>query len=245
VSFFVEDDFDMQPLSRVRPDNVNIAFGQDEVLRREPQIATKIAECIAKWADTESLLGFLLGILLDADANGALAMYGAVENRAAQLRMITAAAQIKLEPDHFAVFEALLIKIIRPAMRERDKLAHWCWGYLPDVPGLLLLMQPDEKTTIHVRHLNPPSPIIFDKSKIFVVKDEDMDRILGRIIAATDHLVDFTATVQKFNSPQLRDLLLQKLSREPQIREVLDRRKANPETPPQDHEQSSPEESPS
>jgi hypothetical protein len=39
-------------------------------LRREPAISIRIAE---KWADAESLLGFLLGVLLDTDANGALA----------------------------------------------------------------------------------------------------------------------------------------------------------------------------
>jgi hypothetical protein len=69
----LDDDVAMQPLSRVYPQNVHIAFGQDQVLRREPAISIRIAECIAKWADAESLLGFLLGVLLDTDANGALA----------------------------------------------------------------------------------------------------------------------------------------------------------------------------
>jgi hypothetical protein len=166
----------MQPLSRVRPDLVNIAFGVDNTLSREPKIATLIMECIAKWADSESLLGFMLAVLLKADADGVLALYSSVENRAAQLRMITAAARSKLPADQFALFEALMVKKIRPAMRERDKFAHWCWGFLPEVSGLLLLMEPNEKTVIHAGHYDPPRPIKFDKAKIFVIKEEDAKR---------------------------------------------------------------------
>jgi hypothetical protein len=152
--------------------------------------------------------------------------------------MITAAAKLKLDNRQLAIFEGILIKLIKPAMRARDKLAHWCWGYLPQISGVLLLMQPDEKTLIHVRHLHPPSPVVFGKSKIFVIKEPDIERILGQIVFVTDRLADFTAALQKYNAQQVRDVLLEKLSREPRIREYLDRRKANQETPPSNHEQS-------
>jgi hypothetical protein len=227
---FLDEDSAMQPLSKVRPDFVNISFGQDVPLAREPKIAIQVAECIAKWADAESLLGFLLGLLLGADAKGVLAMYASVENRAAQMRMITAAAKEKLEPAHFAIFEALMVKIIRPAMRERDKLAHWCWGFLPEVPGMLLLMEPDEKTMMHYLHYSPPRVVVFDKSKVFVVKEGDINRILRRLIGATDQLVLFTTAVKDPGATQ--NQLLEKLRREPRIREFLDRRKESQETHP-------------
>jgi hypothetical protein len=74
-----------------------------------------------------------------------------LENRAAQLRMLQAAAESKLTVEHNDVFVVILEKFIRPTMRLRDKMAHWCWGHSPLLPDDLLLVQPDEKTPRHFR----------------------------------------------------------------------------------------------
>lgn len=235
----------MQPLSKVLPDPGPIMFGDDETLIREPKIATLIAECIAKWSDIESVLGFLLGLLSDADPKSALAMYASVENRAAQLRMLDAAAKLKLSGDHYLVFKGLMIKIIKPLMRERDKLAHWCWGYLPERPGLLLLMQPDEKIAMHLLHYEMQTDVDFEKSKIFVIRDKDAERALGRMADATAHLATFLNTVTKKTNEPMRQLSLEKLYREPLIREFVDRHKASQEKPPAAQPQPSSEEDPS
>jgi hypothetical protein len=217
----------MQPLSRVRPPPQFLGFGNDDTMSLRPKIAVKVAECIAKWADAESMLGMLLALLLEADAKAVLAMYSALENRSAQMRMLNAAAQSKLPVEHFDVFAALLLVYVRPAMRERDKLAHWCWGYSTELSDALLLMEPDEKTSLHVGAINPPKPIQFDRTKIFVVDEDDMTRMVQRMLYMIDRLADFTGTVWKQNTPEQRAALLQKLSTEPQIQKAVDRRKEN------------------
>src|SRR5207248_5187286 len=134
-------DFNMQPLSKVFPKG-NVIFGAPDNIAKRPTVAVKISQCIIEWADIESMLGMCLAILLDADRETALEMYAGVENRSSQFKMLESAARVKLadSPD-LDIFTVLLNSIIRPSMRERDKLAHWCWGFCPELENALVLTQ--------------------------------------------------------------------------------------------------------
>jgi hypothetical protein len=222
----------MQPLSRVKPKAVMMAFGQDRTMAGRPKVAVLMAECIAKWADIETMLGILLTLLLDTDAKATLAMYSALESRAPQLRMLEAAAESKLSEEHFDLFAVLLLQHLKPAMRERDKLAHWCWGYSPELPEALLLLEPDEKTIMHMDALDPPAPAKIDRSKVFVVTESDLTRTINRLLTVTNRVAAFMGTVWKRNSSDQRAALLQKLSTEPEIEKALVRRRESREKPP-------------
>src|SRR5262245_56701695 len=124
---------DMQPLSRFGT-GIHCEFGESDIITSRPKVAVRIAECIAEWTEIRTLIGLLLALLLDADAKAALAMYGARENRTTQQRMLTAAAQHKMRRDEYDVLEAILAVHIRPAAKDRDKLAHWCSGRSPKFP---------------------------------------------------------------------------------------------------------------
>jgi hypothetical protein len=109
-----------------------------------PNLAIKVARCIAQWSEIEVHLGAFLGFLLHAHPKAAWAMYTKIDNRAAQLRMITAAAEASVPANHFDVISILLSSILRPVMRERDKLAHWTWGHSEHLPDALLISEPAE-----------------------------------------------------------------------------------------------------
>ncbi len=221
----------MQPISRVRPNTVMMSFGQDTTMGLRPKIAVLIAECIVKWANIETMLGILLTLLMETDAKATLAMYAALENRAAQLRMLEAAAKSKLSQDHFDVYTVMFQQFVKPALRERDKLAHWCWGCSPEMPDALLLMEPDEKTMMHVEAIDPPAPAKFDRDKIFVLTKQDMERMDMRLLAVTNHVSFFMGSVWKRNTPKQRASILQKLSNEPEIQTALARLRASREKP--------------
>jgi hypothetical protein len=114
----------MQPLSRVKPDAIT-DWGDPTSMTKRPTLAAKVARSIAQWSEIELHLGAFLGLLLHTNQDAAVAMYSGLENRSAQLRMILSAAKASVPPEHFDVLSVLFSAVIRPAMRERDKLAHW------------------------------------------------------------------------------------------------------------------------
>jgi len=211
----------MQPLSRVSP-TAGVAMGTQDAMTTRPKVAIKIAECVAEWAEIETVIGLFLALLLDADASAAVAMYTSVENRAAQMRMVEAAARSKLTSNHFEVVEAIMVAFVRPAMKERDRLAHWCWGYSPDLPEDLLLIDPDQKIAQHthiIMHLF--KNFEFKRDQIFVVTEGDLTRMLARFRQAHAYVGKLTGTVWSQKPAPQRAEYLQKLSGEPPVHEAL------------------------
>jgi hypothetical protein len=165
----------MQPLSKVRK-NATVKFGTNDVMAKCPTLAVKIAECITTWTNIESFFGVFLGLALHSKPNTTLKMYMALENRAAQLRLIESIAQSELSIEQFDVFAIVMEKYLRPAMKHRDKLAHWCWGHSPDLPNDLLLMSPDEALLAHFEALHKGRADM-DDNKIFVVTEKYLARL--------------------------------------------------------------------
>jgi hypothetical protein len=153
-----------------------------------------------------------------------------VESSAAQRQMILAAAKAKVSPSQFDVLSVMMSAAISPAMKERNKLAHWCWGYSPELSDCLLLCKPDHKMVLHlqavnVRRMAPEVP--FDASSIFVVTESDVSRLADRLRTAKQYVSLFMAAVWKANSPEVRERFFLQLSNEPPIREALERSNEN------------------
>jgi len=67
-------------LSPITPETERLRdLWKQKEFTKNPELAAKVAECIAAWADIETMLGMLLGFLLNADSKVALAMYAEVE----------------------------------------------------------------------------------------------------------------------------------------------------------------------
>lgn len=211
-------------------------------MQQRPKLAVLVAEYITQWANLESMMAMSLAFILDSDKKAALAMYGTFDSRASQIRLLLAAAESKLELLHFRVLEAIHSVYIKPVMKERDRFAHWIWGYSPELTDALLLMEPSDKTTLHVAAASPPSPPQWDYSKIFVVREPDLTRALQRFYKAIEMYGRFTSTAWKdIPTPTMRAVWIDKLSNEPRIREFLDRpHRGNPGKPPEARAPSTP-----
>lgn len=221
-------DFVMQPLSRVKPGRVLSTWGGQIKLSTRPQVAAKVADCIASWSNIEQSLCFFLSMLLHASENAITAMLAATESRAAQLRMIEAAAMAEMPQNYYDSFSVMLTSQIRPAMKERDKLAHWCWGVSDELPDDLLIMKPSETVTSQLEAIKvqavtaKPLVRIESKREIFVVTAGDMDRTYDRFEAARESLRCATGMVWVKNTPQERDQAHVLLLQSPQIRSGLE-----------------------
>jgi hypothetical protein len=237
----------MQPLSLVKPVQFT-EWGDRSAMSLRPEIAVKVAQCIAHWSEIETMLGIFLGFLLHANEDAILAMYAAVDNRAAQLRMISSAANAALPRDHADVISVLMTAFIRPAMKYRDKLAHWCWGYSDELPDCLLIRDASLHRAgfaLALKAQGGTKPVLksavpTNHTTIFVITGPDLDRFLNELSYAELQLRTAMATVWISNTPEQRVGLLQRLSNEPRIQAGLTRlRKGHqnnqdipPQTPP-------------
>jgi hypothetical protein len=215
----------MQPLSKVRPDAI-VTWGAIDTITSRPKVAVRVAECIAEWADIETMLGLFLGLLLNSDSKAALAMYSSVENRSSQRKMIMAAGESKLDADHFDVLSAVMTASVAPVMRARDKLAHWCWANSDDLPNDLLLSEPSEKMTSHFIAIHRDQHVPagdFDTSKVFVITEAYLKRLAEQLREAKSNVTELAATVWEVYTPAKRAEYLRQLSNRPLVREALAR----------------------
>jgi hypothetical protein len=168
-------------------------------------------------------------------------MYSGVENRAAQIRLIKSAAKATVTAEHFEVFSLLFSLVLKPAMTERDKMAHWTWGYSDELPDALLISEPEYtlESLMHVLEFFPgieSASVKQDFDRIFVVRDGDLDATIQRSTTAKNYLRLAMGTVWDHNPPLRRAEYLQQLSDVPPIREGLERlnarRKRNEATQP-------------
>ena len=224
----------MQPLSRVKP-NAMVAFNNPDTMSVRPQIAIIIAQCIADWSEAEHQLGMLLSFLLETDAGSIAAMYAAIDNRAAQLRMVEAAATHKLAPPHAEVLQAIILDVARPAMKQRDRFAHWGWGYSPDLEEALLIIDPQTNLAVMTKMFGLDRTRNFDpmqRDHIFVVTKKDAERALAEVVLAKDFIGRFIATMTSTPAPK-RVENLQRLLNEPRVQRALVRHRKGRRSTPQ------------
>src|SRR3954449_8366415 len=127
------------------------AIFDPECMRNEPALAAKIAECIARWSNTEAVLGSLLARLMDSTDLTATAVYRNAGSWPARIKVLEAAAALKLDPDDNKLFGHILT-LVRKAADKRHDLAHRVWGWCPELPGSLLLARPSVMPKWHTQH---------------------------------------------------------------------------------------------
>jgi hypothetical protein len=223
----------MNPLSRIKP-GARIRRTPD-TMATQPKIAQALADCIAAYSEIELNMGLALSTLLSADVKVAMAMYVRVENRTSQGCMIRAAVEAaNISQQQRDVFNAILNQLVVPGMKERDKLAHWPWGYSPDLPDALLLFKPSgelEQSIALIHEGHEPTPEISQLANlnfdhIFVVTETDLLRIVERLREADSclrHLWLILHPRLPELSSRMRDEMLRQLTTKPRIKEGLKR----------------------
>ena len=221
---------DMQPLSRVLP-KVLARFGEPDTMQQRPKLAIKIAECVTQFASFESLMGVSISIMLHSDATVVHAMYAALENRSAQLRVLQACAKAKLNQDQASLMTYLISLYIKPLMRRRDRLAHWVWGVCDELPDALLTTDTTDRMLMHMGVVGDiVSP--FDTSKVFVVKEPYLSQFLAELFICIDLYREFIGTFWARNSLEVREQMLHLILAKPPIWAWFDRQKTGQEKTP-------------
>jgi hypothetical protein len=188
-----------QPLRSIRRNATAIADAN--ALARFPAMAAQIGTIVAVWSRVESLLGTVLAFMLKSGIRVSMAMYSVILNSQIQMAVLKAAAKVVLTPDDFKLFSAVLILVNR-AGQKRHKLAHWSWGYSPEITDALILIDPDAvldfisassefvNESLDANSRTPP-PERLDLSRAFVYRERELLEIISEII-------EVEAIVRKF-----------------------------------------------
>ena len=220
-----------QPLKRWLPE---IDF-TTAALAQRPDLAVRIAQVSAAWAEIQVSLGHLLAIILHTEAGTGVSMYLALTGSAAQEHVLSAAAETKL-PKGFKSEFATLLKMVRARSKERNDIVHGLWSVHPKKADALINCPPDNlvRDTVNAFEeflilgwVRPPSEDFV--RNLMVYKAKDFTDILDRLYAARDQLRTFGLRVSEAHRKQLT--LADALKRQPATAEASippDKSQTNP-----------------
>jgi len=171
------------------------------------------------WSNVESFMLHLFIDLMGGNQDNAATVFLALETQSAKTAAINAVAAAIL-PDQQKKLLAAILGIAKSHQAARDKIAHWTWGYAPQMPNALLLANPKDI-------VRKP----FSLDLIYVYRRKDFEQI----IAANLRVVRYAALFRPFildrsagpGHPQYDQLCSQ-----PEIQERLRHQAGQAGTPP-------------
>lgn len=188
-----------QPLSRVKPD-AHVFLSAKLVCETYPDLAAKVAHCIALSALIENLLAGMLASMLGAHGKPVAAMLNSLQSLGVKRGAIKAAAEVVLtDQDDLDLFTAVVDEC-DAACKHRHRFAHWAWATTKTYhgerelkallfidPKALLAQEADAKGYVHP---NEGSGLYddIDKSAVLVYRSTDLDVAIRETHTAHDHL---------------------------------------------------------
>lgn len=209
------------PRFKSKPPTVHMMV--DGVMNRNAEVAVLTAECICVWADIEFSHGALLAAMLHTtDPNVTVAMYLSLSS-AHTRSVVLGAVATTLSAKELDLYNAVMF-LVKSAYAERNKLAHWCWGYCEELEGGLVLIDPTYRMHFLSQNFSKPHKAVpLDLRHVFLVTPTDVEHILQRLTPVREYLSLLGGALWRENSESDRAQLRQKLSGEPAIRKLLDR----------------------
>jgi hypothetical protein len=178
--------------------------------------------------------------LLGANPRPAAAIYASLNSDNVKKEAFRAVAKAVLTPEEQDFLEAIFW-MQGTCSKDRSKIAHWGWGYSPQLPDAILLVDPEDAAQNHItnvekmsafrtkmlgallgeKEVKPEMPNLSVEG-IYVFVEKDFLQAIEHIQKLTEYVVGFTLIVQK--NPLNKDgRLLARLSAEPEVRAFLDR----------------------
>jgi hypothetical protein len=216
-----------QPLNKVHS-TTSVLF-DPKALSERPELALLIARAIAGWSEIEGQMGFVLVRMLGANAEPALAMYGALTSAPAQISAAKAAASSVLDPERLEMVEAVL-KVASALSTKRHHLAHRIWGYSEDLKDALILADSKDIARKWMRTFEAsraasaggqqPS-MDWPREKMFVYRANDLLELISELDDLRDYFYQLSFLVEP--EDQWHNSILDYLNAKPRIQEALTR----------------------
>ncbi len=234
-----------QKLSRVRPNATGCSFTADDgPSAKRPELAVLVTRVITEWALLDSYMSGVFVTMLGTNPHPGAAVYATLISNAIQQQAIRAVARLALNEGLDDILEAIL-SLYGAAAKDRNKIAHWVWGITPDLPDRALVVEPSVLVSYHAEFTvyedakirgaaGGPEPII-DFDAIFVYGASDFTSLSTKIQRLIQLVVRFrNVLILQVHTGPAHDIgllsryaaRLNALSNEPEIRDLILRRKA-------------------
>lgn len=164
-----------QPLSKVAPRAMLVMGGSSlRPLQHNPPLGVMAMEAIISWSNVEAFLLDLYLQILGGPQSLAAISYLSLDTKGPKTAALKAAAQAALDEASYKLLDALL-KRVNQAGKSRDKLAHWKWGYSPELPDAFMLAGPRS----NLKDFRSGQGGDYDRSKVIVFKQRDFEDIIN------------------------------------------------------------------
>lgn len=237
-----------QPLSRVKS-NVSIFLGIEDNTATDIMWRSVVRVTNA-WSRIDGLLAEMLSGFLRADFASVAAMYSAIVSVEARRAALLAAAKIA-NPQALDLISATL-NSIKSSYKRRNEFSHHIWGYSPDLPDSILLIDPavliEQSAAVHqfvadgkfvptfvkvgkATKMEPPPLPPYDLSRVFVYREAELKH-QAKFAAQCVFMVNSLMMATNVKNPDVKEL--DKLLREPLVQRELERlnRKNDQQVPP-------------
>jgi hypothetical protein len=195
-----------QPLTKKYP-NVRPTFGPG-FLEDRPKAAALVARCIALWTEVEREEARLLATMLRANTEPAIALFLTLQSSRIQLAVLEAVAGVVLNEADYDLFSALM-KYRESVEKERNALAHGCFGGSPEITEGVAWIDPRHLTqhTIRVNATGvTDESMAWVRSKTFVYELGDFETIARDIEKLHNQLMFFIGyLVSRHLEPPMTD----------------------------------------
>ena len=233
------------PVSSAAP-GAGITINSDsaiEAFRRHPNLAILVAQAISTWSLVEYSMMDLFTELAGGSKDKAGAIYLALEIQSAKAAAVSALLN-DLAIDRREVFYCIN-EIKRTRQKDRDKLAHWIWGYSTHIPDALLLCNP--KTLIPIMEPFKRFAVSRDnfhsikdtlEKNTYIYKDVDFNNIISGNVNLSIYLQKFSFAIA--DPPvDLKCEVYESLLTVPEIADTARRRASRGQTAPKEEPSSS------
>jgi hypothetical protein len=150
-------------------------------------------------------MGLILGTLLGAKNEGAIAVFSTLQNARARRDALNAAAEFKLNERQQELFEAILVAV-GAAEKERNNLAHGCYGTSAAIPDGILWLESKRFGPWNMKAMIGDPKITQDDYKelaqyIFVYRQSDIIEVYDRLRDAFTITWEFLDYIRIFPRP--------------------------------------------
>jgi hypothetical protein len=203
-------------------------------MERRPQLASLIGQCLMHWSNIELQMALLLGVLLNATNEAAVAVY--LSLRAGRVRQdaINAAANAVLSGEVLELYRAI-VDFQRSVEVQRNDLAHGCYGTTDAIPDGVLWMEAQHVANFmldfwnKIEHSTPTGPPIptsreekekiqeLNLNRMFVYREKDIKQLLSDIEALWRALGSFIYFLRNSKPREIYD----RLCNEPHVKTAL------------------------
>lgn len=211
------------------------SLGRGEIYKR-PAILALIGKCTADWSFVEHQQALILGFLLKANTDIAIAVFSSLRTAPVKMSALKAAASEALPPNELELFTAVL-EVQRKIERHRNEVVHGHWGVCDPIQDGAIWVDGKHHTQWNTEVLvSETVPGAWRSEHLqlaqhfFVYTAQDLEDVVTEIMVIWRLLFDFLSLIRE--AGEKREALFRRISGVNLVQQELARLRQRPQNDP-------------